>query len=1709
MKKGIKQLLTISLIILAIVAITIPVKAVTNNLPENVESSSNKDTYKLADGTIVIGKSKFTPGVIVTGEKAAIAGANDLAIFVAEKKTTDGYPYPKMYTYTFGEWYEYVNGRATKKVSPTLPMEIWYVDNVLKQGQQAPELEKPVEPVTKYNVFFVDGQEVLNSKEVEEGKTVGTAPEATRNGYKLAGWIKVTVGSDTTTEVALDKIESEVITSDTVFFAKWSEITKFKVSLDEVGQSVKDSNTFLTALKGLGFDGNYDKENAKKLTLAEGGQLTGLIEKAKKDVPDSTFSGDKKTGYYFGYVLDVEGTVTEATTVILKSNGEEKSIPYTAFDDKDNGKMAILVSLNENADDKTITVVVDLDGASDKYAEGTYTIDWSGVTFQEVSEATFTSNADELPEADVNYISSNWGYARTSQDSYELKVDESDPLKINLTGTIVKQDVEADAGLGSDGYFLLYNINNDKFIAKKTTVTVPKDAEGGTSVKTVGDDGLGITLLMKLNTGADPKQFVVVVDIDGDGDEYAPVTYTIDYSEVIFSEPSNVIAVTDPDDIANTEITNALTNTYHWQKTENLNLKFTSNAEAEQDPTRVTISVTGLLPKMKDVTGFDGEEKTNYYLPIVIKSETAPTEKTKITVPVLTAENGTKVVTGKEVWDKKDGNDNQILILMSLNPDTVQRLAEDVKTRTFDIVVDMDGDDTKYVPFTVTIDWSKLGFEGESTGSSYDMANSGNISKADKEMLTNDWGFKFELNDIHYKLLLQQGTPATFQGKLKQQTLNETAGFSNAEGYYVPVKIIVPKNKNLPENAWTVSLKHESEVYTEVKPSETDYTNGYIVVLFKVNEGSETLSYKIDYDGEQGKEYLPKEETIPVDFTFLSENHITYSYKNANGEDVTEVTNVYENEPVTLKDLSEISTDYRKFKEWTKDDGNEVVEEGLTTKHDEDLELKAHWILDADAFIQAVIKDSNSHAENYQRFVLTMGEDNNITIEAKNANLLLSEMNNTNIPGAIAYILQKGEIEKITLSTGSNKVEFTKEGTNNQVLSTMALDEDGQQLKEKIQTGAQALFAQVLGEAEPTMTLGKMALGKQSFSIELGDNIDSVELAEPDNKTYTFNFESKVVTVKNETELESALGNEKITTIKLGNDIEVTKKHEITREVTIDGQKAGEDGNYSITLQAEKTGVDTLLDVQSAGVTIQNVTLSDVKNPITVTSGSLKVAGIKVEGTKTESAITVAGSASLDVSGLTYDGEHYTKPAVKAGKSATVTFKDSGSKTAEKVEEMEKFETYETHQDKTVPGDTKTKVDEYNYVNYYNKAVNAKIYTTTFLNQVGSKKASFVRYNYYGKTVKAPSSEAPFNVFKSFDDDGKTYTCIGFTESSNKTTYSDSEPQLPTGSITVDENGNAKITGGDVMADLVAVSDKTYYAAYKVTDTVGTVVITDGSESGPKEALKQAIKDPAISTIYIKTNSEIDLTDENVTINRKLSIIGPSAGHAKLKLKNITIAKEAQDVFIHWVDITATDAENKNTLIDVQAEKFRLWQSSLTNASNADVESAIKYSGTKATVDIRWNTFDGTKIKNTFIDVDSALAGGTNISYNTFGKTNSANIESAVTIKDFDTSAKKGDDGNATISVASNDFTGAKYAVKLLKTVSGKEADISINSTADVNIAVQYATDSNQFGNIQIHPVGDFNQIKIKYIDESGSGSESDTLQGGSQVKVVTSMVVS
>ncbi len=1268
----------------------------------------------------------------------------------------------------------------------------------------------------------------------------------------------------------------------------------------------------------------------------------------------------------------------------------------------------------------------------------------------------------EIPENDKTDLKNKFNY--TPESTYEIK--GADGL-YTVTGGISKQTgIKGFGATEKDGYYFAYTITLDEGVdSSKVKVKIPKSdkAEQGYNEATFDAGTKTLTVLMEVEEDEQVKNRDIIVEVEG-----VQTKIRIDFSNLELRKASTT-------EVKNGSEDEKLKEAYGWEKPNGYTADFTTTGN--------TVKVKGLIPYSDSWSAgkpnpFAGEAQTGYYLALTIETTENHTDET--TVKFTNGYNGDDTV----ILGKKFDEQKKLYVLKHLHLDD--------ETKTFDIVIDIDGDKTEYNPYTITVDWSELKLQNDSnSGSDYAPVDANQIAPEDKDTLEKTWGFDFSLDEINYTVASQpdqESSHTGLEGTVKQQKLNSSAGFGEEEGYYVPVKITIPTESLAEEykDKWTIYIKDGEGQYIEKKPSATDYTNGYIVVLFKMKDGKEGIHYKVDYDGSTGNDYLISNEiTITTDFTFLTENKITFEYfDETTGTIIKKEETVYEGEKFDDSIAPQLgSYTYHKFDYWydtSKSSENGFNFENATTGKDQDITLKAHWTIDVDSFLLAVINDlqdsESSISDDFSEIFEVSKIDNTIKFKVISETALLSDMDRTSIPGTIAYLLQRGEIQDITLAFGGKKIVFTKDGTNDQI-QTASLDSTGSALKEKIQAGAKSLFQDVLKSEsadEATMTLKKMAVDDRKFTLTVGKLDDSVQLKEGAETEYTFNFVTDVTGVKNKAELKQALSNKNITNINILSDINVDEIMNVSQKVVING---GTD-HHKLTA----SGVNTIFNVKSTDVTIENIKLADAKTPIVVESGKLTATGLTVEGEATEAAIEVKDGAALTVSQLTYNGENYEKPAVKAGKeSAKVEFTDSESKPATKLVEKEKIEKYEDQVVKDKMGDTKAVDMSYNYYNYYNKKENAKIYTTTFHNHEARLMATFVRYNYYGENAK-PYDQDPFEVFKSFNYDGETYTLIGFANSRDKTVNFNYDGNLPDGVIAPE---NVKAT-----------SDNYYYAAYsvKLKDKVTKVTKADD--------LKKAIEQEDISEIYIDTTDEMDLSTEDITINRKLAIIGPSRT-VKLKVKSIKVT--ADDVFLHRLNLEFSPDESTTELINISepASKFTLWQCNLKNVNASHkVNDAIKYSGTKATVDVRWNNFYADNINNTFINVDSALAEVTDIYGNTFKKLTGENgKKSAITIKKFDTTAKmNGDD--ETIRIAANTFDSSDYAIEILKDASdGNEADISLKTSQDIEIAVRYTTENKNFGNIRIHHSEDKRKITITYINEGGT--TSDTLTDGTGVQLI------
>ncbi len=1115
---------------------------------------------------------------------------------------------------------------------------------------------------------------------------------------------------------------------------KFKKSSKFTIqSVTKVTEAETKLGTDFGWKKETGFDTTFTIEGSKV-------KVAGLIpileefESGKKP-----FGDGEDTGYYLPFVIKTEkggkDTNTGVTVQFIHEGENSKTLTAANFDGND--VIYILRHLDKNATDKTFEIVVDMDGEGENFAPYTLTFDWSELKLQEKTNAPL--NLTNISEKDKKQFE-GWGYD-SSYNSLDFD-NEDKPVK-KLTGTMKEQVINAEAfGEGKEnGYYFDFTFEIPDGIDKsKVTIARLSSSDLASSAKKNFDssewteDGkLSILFRFaedpKCASSSDNCKLYYKVDFDGDGNEYLPTLYEIDYSDVTFKKSS----------LVNLDPVTTISGNEWKGFTEGDGYK------VEFDKDSSTFKVTGLITIFND--GWTGSENPfgtdahEHYLAFKLSKAEADGTDSNTVVKFLTDGSGHG---DKNTISQSDfGGNKSIYVLKYLDPTT------DYENKKFTITIDFDDTNEEYEPYTITIDWSELDFQYknniadtilvDASATSSD-TNRGYISEENKTEITG-WGYSFDNagnieigNDTDgYKLT----------GTVKEQDV-AGAGFKEASGYYVPLKIYGPTIKDAYRDhflsqadgrkKWTIFLRNEEGTYSEITPSEEDYENGYIVVLFKLDKnGDKKIKYKMDWDGSESNVYLEREITISYEeLNYQALNTITYNYKNAEGTDKTESTKVYQNEEATLKDLKNLNTDYRTFDGWYKSDKSKVETDTLTITDDKDETLTAHWTLDADAFIKAVMEDLNKNygtVDDAEKFKLTMDEaTNTITIDVEDSRVLLSEMNDTNIPGAIAYILQKGEITGITLSTGEKKVEFTKDGTNNEIVSKVSLDEDGNALKETIKQGAQALFKDVLSDEEETYTLSKMALNNKDFALEISSNDENVTLLDSANKTYTFKFESESYTVKNESELETALGNEKITHIYLGNDFEITKQHEITRPVVINGGKYHENGNYKISVnESNKAGVDSIFKISSTGVTIDSIELSNTKVAIVVdgVGADLTTTGLKL--TSIEKAGINVKNGSLNAKEITFENETHDIPTalVEEGnkKNAKVAIENA-------TKNDPKFVNVTLHRDKkwckdkgdnygkddpTTMESCKTKSwdDEYDYTKdtyYYLKSTNIKNY---------------------------------------------------------------------------------------------------------------------------------------------------------------------------------------------------------------------------------------------------------------------------------------------------------------------------------------------------------------------------------------------------------------
>ncbi len=806
------------------------------------------------------------------------------------------------------------------------------------------------------------------------------------------------------------------------------------------------------------------------------------------------------------------------------------------------------------------------------------------------------------------------------------------------------------------------------------------------------DENGNITIIFKADPDAEKKEFKVKVDADGSGSTYTEKEYTVDYSGVTFVRDSKfTIAGVDKESADDDN----KTSWDGWSEKEGYQTTFTVD---KQDPH--TVKVTGLLPifNQEDFEGDEYTEDALYYLAFKLQTELGTKTSSAITVKFLHDDT-------EETIKGTDFNAEKVLyVLKSLDTTNVDGDPIPAADRKFTITLDWDGEETtgkeQYEPYTITVDWSELTLQSYSIGDfgNYDVLTEETIGENSPEKEALD-GYSFQFDaDSKVEVNMNSSQPEIgpykdgIKGTIKEQAL-KTGTFKEDNGYFVPIKISFPgkdvKELEKYQNTWTLILNTEDGNKKEYTPTAEEYKQGWVMVLFKLNEsGEKKIKYSIDFDGPvkdgKGYDFLPEEYTISYEnLSFVKEETITYKYTDNKGQVHTEQVNVYED--ATPKSLASENTDYRTFDGWY-NERNEKVE---SLEELEGATLTAHWNLNVEKFMEDVVNDLNDSDTTYSndftdKFHLT-ADGNKITIHLDGANVPLTELSNTSIPGAIAYILQKGEIESITLKVGEagEEVTFTSESASkvskmaNEVSNRELLDEEGSALKAGIIESAKAAFDKALENQEKTATLDELEFDGTSFTIKIdGVKDNSVNLVgsdgqalEEQEKTYTFTIDSNFAVVdQNGTlgakDIKTVIEKNKYDTIYIDGDytsqepIEITAEKDVTIEpITVASPVSLLSENPTPTIKVE--GKDYVIDVKKGNgtVTLTNLKITGAKKAqLMVEEGATVVADhVDVSGALEENqpskdnddmhaAILVGGT--LTATNITNTNENYKNPTI-------------------------------------------------------------------------------------------------------------------------------------------------------------------------------------------------------------------------------------------------------------------------------------------------------------------------------------------------------------------------------------------------------------------------------------------------------------------------------
>ncbi len=315
----------------------------------------------------------------------------------------------------------------------------------------------------------------------------------------------------------------------------YSGVTFIKNTEYEIEKADESALAILNNNYGFTKPDNYNTEFSK---LGDKVTVSGFLPIVDKLTKDNVFAKEHLTGYYLAFVITTDEVATEKTTIKFLShdNDEEKTITGVANFDDGSNKIYILRHLHPNDTTKTFEIEVDMDGLDEEYVAHKITVDWNNLVLEQNSEIEKLELATSSNISDSDYKEfENWQFD-FSKNKIEINevLNEGNISSYKLTGKVYEQEnVTAFSGEAKTGFYVPVSIKVPSEYVDKATFKLFTNKDG-TQTKDIPSteihDGT-LAVLFSIYEDKEDKKIAFQFDMDGQLNEYRPVTYYIDYND--------------------------------------------------------------------------------------------------------------------------------------------------------------------------------------------------------------------------------------------------------------------------------------------------------------------------------------------------------------------------------------------------------------------------------------------------------------------------------------------------------------------------------------------------------------------------------------------------------------------------------------------------------------------------------------------------------------------------------------------------------------------------------------------------------------------------------------------------------------------------------------------------------------------------------------------------------------------------------------------------------------------------------------------------------------------------------------------------------------------------------------------------------------------------------------------------------------------------